>query len=71
MLRLLTWKSMLTWPLVGEGEVVCPNCFHCQSDTYRLFDELRRFLCHKRLFGHHLKEYANMLCIVQMCEYGC
>jgi len=61
MLRRLVWKSMLTWPLAEEGEVVCPNCFHCQSDTDRLFDELRRVIRHKRLFAHHLKEYTNML----------
>jgi hypothetical protein len=57
MLRLLTQKSMSTWPVVEEGEVVCHRCLHGQSDTHCLFDELRRFLCHNRCFGGHLIAY--------------
>ena len=71
MLRLLAQKSMLTWPVVEGGEVVCQHCLHGQSDTRCLFDELRRFLCRNRRFGGHLRvyEYAPFE-ILDMCEYG-
>lgn len=71
MLALSAWKSMLTWPLVEQGEVVCPDCFHSQSDTYSLFNELRCFLCRNRLFISQSKGCTSMLPsgIGYVCEY--